>query len=153
MRIIKIIIAVIFVSLTSHFSLSAQTTTSEEYDYVTKGYSMQVEGGLDMKQGYVLQDLGTWAATYADGSRGFHFIGLYRGADKKPCAIMAIYEKKDNGATRYAEYYCIPTMDATDLWARTQTQLNANITKDNANEVMAGMVWGLMKLASQEAAK
>ena len=134
-------------------NLFGQTTTKEEYDYVTKGYKMQIEGGLDMKQGYALKDLGNWSLDFTDGARGFHFIGLYRTNDTKPCAIIAIYEKKDNQATRFAEYYCIPTPDATDLWERTRAQLNENLNKDNANEVLEGMAWALMKLSSAEAEK
>lgn len=152
-RIKILIVTTLFILSAGLTQLHAQTTTQEEYDYVTLGYKMQLEGGLDMKQGYVLKEIGEWAATFSDGTRGFRFIGLYRGTDTKPCAIMAIYGKKDNSATRYAEYYCIPTMEATDLWEKTRTQLNANLTKDNANEVLAGMVWALMKLSSQQMAQ
>jgi hypothetical protein len=132
----------------------SQVTTEEEYNYVIKGYQAQVEGGLDMKTGYILKDIGEWAALYTDGTRGFKFIGLYRAADTKPCAIMAVYQKKDNGKLSYQEYYCIPTSDAPqNLWDRTMQQLNANFGKPNANEILAGMAWSLMKFSAQEVAK
>ncbi len=36
----------------------SQSTTQEEYNYITKGYKIQVESGLDMKKGYILTELG-----------------------------------------------------------------------------------------------
>ena len=33
-------------------------TTMEEYNYMTKGYKIQVESGLDMKKGYFIEDMG-----------------------------------------------------------------------------------------------
>ncbi|WP_421799825.1 hypothetical protein [Haliscomenobacter sp.] len=33
----------------------AQGTTQEEYNYVTKGYKIQQESGLDMKKGYSIK--------------------------------------------------------------------------------------------------
>lgn len=50
-------------------------TTEEEYNYMTKGYQMQLAGGLDMKKGYTAGD----ATTIAEGSYSFKFIPLYRG--------------------------------------------------------------------------
>ena len=132
----------------------SQATTDDEYNYVVKGYQAQVEGGLDMKKGYILKDLGDWSALYTDGTRGFKFIGLYRSTDTKPCAIMAIYQKKDNGKLSYQEYYCIPTTDAPqNLWDRTMSQINANFGKPNADEILGGMTWSLMKFSAQEMAK
>ena len=132
----------------------SQATTDEEYNYVIKGYQAQAEAGLDMKKGYMLKELGEWAALYTDGTRGFKFIGLYRSTDTKPCAIMAVYQKKDNGKVSYQEYYCIPTGDAPQtLWDRTMQQLNANFGKPNANEILAGMTWSLMKFTAQEMGK
>lgn len=152
----KIILATLFLTVffgvTKLYSQTI-TTTEEEYNYVTKGYQVQLESGLDMKKGYTIKDLGDWSLKYSDGTRGLTFKGLYRGADIKPCAIMSIYQKKEDGTATYSEYYCIPTADASTLWDRTLTQLNANFNKSNANQIYAGMIWGLMHLSSQEIAK
>ena len=134
--------------------LYSQATTDEEYNYVIKGYQAQVEAGLDMKKGYMLKELGEWSALYTDGTRGFKFIGLYRATDTKPCAVIAIYQKKENGKLSYQEYYCIPSSDAAqNLWDRTMSQINANFGKPNADEILGGMVWSLMKFSAQEVAK
>ena len=39
-------------------------TTEEEYNYLTKGYKIQVESGLDMKKGYSLIDMGTYQLSF-----------------------------------------------------------------------------------------
>lgn len=38
--------------------IHAIPTTMEEYNYMTKGYKIQIESGLDMKKGYFLKDIG-----------------------------------------------------------------------------------------------
>ena len=52
MKKILLTLATITVSIT----LQAQTTV-EEYNYVSKGYKVQLESGLDMKKGYEMIDL------------------------------------------------------------------------------------------------
>lgn len=38
--------------------IHAVPTTLEEYNYMTKGYKIQVESGLDMKKGYYFNEIG-----------------------------------------------------------------------------------------------
>jgi len=38
--------------------IHAIPTTVEEYNYMTKGYKIQIESGLDMKKGYFFNDIG-----------------------------------------------------------------------------------------------
>ena len=38
--------------------IHAVPTTLEEYNYMTKGYKIQVESGLDMKKGYYINEIG-----------------------------------------------------------------------------------------------
>ena len=152
----KLIIIAFLLALsgsTQLFSQSKTTTTEEEYNYVTKGYKVQIESGLDMKKGYSLKDLGEWNLKYSDVSRGFAFKGLYRDNDTIPCAVMAIYQKKRNNKPAISEYYCIPTLDAALLWERTMSQVNQDYNQSNANEIYVGMVWALMKFASQQTFK
>ena len=47
----------LFAQLDSTLVRSAPTTM-EEYNYMTKGYKIQVESGLDMKKGYYFEDMG-----------------------------------------------------------------------------------------------
>lgn len=149
---VTLLITVLFGSVKT-YSQTPVTTTEEEYNYITKGYQVQIESGLDMKKGYTLKDIGDWSLKYGDGNRGFTFKGLYRGTNTKPCAIMAIYNKKEGEKITYKEYYCIPTLTAEALWNKTLSQLSANFEKSNANQMYSAMVWALMKLAAQEIVK
>lgn len=141
--------------LTLFISVSAfvkAQTTEEEYNYVTKGYKVQMESGLDMKKGYTLKDLGNWSLNFgSDGTREATFKGLYRDNSDKPCAIMLIYTRP---STNYKEYYCIPTIDApSNLWDKTLTQINSHFTEQNAKAVYSTLVWALMKFSTQQTNK
>jgi hypothetical protein len=80
--------------------LNAQTTM-EEYNYVVKGYKVQLESGLDMKKGYELVDVD-------DASAGERKVTLKKlvktSPQRKTVAYMVTY-RKGSGAT---EYICIP---------------------------------------------
>lgn len=127
-------------------------TTEEEYNYVTKGYKVQMESGLDMKKGYSLKDLGNWSLNFgSDGTREAVFKGLYRDNSTKSCAIMLIYKRPSTG---YTEYYCIPTIDAPqNLWDKTLEQINTHFTEQNAKAVYSTLVWALMKFSVQQTNK
>ena len=77
-------------------------TTMEEYNYITKGYKVQVESGLDMKAGYELKDV----ERESSGDRMAQLRVLYRvkGTTKETAAYMIQYEKKGQPT----EYICIP---------------------------------------------
>lgn len=125
-------------------------TTQEEYNYITKGYKLQIEGGLDMKKGYSLIDLGSWGLTHNPEHRECSFKGLVRQGQTKPCAIMMIYKRTDvaNGAIWYI---CVPSIDAEDLWSQTLTFINTNCKENDKLENT--LIWGLMHLASQQTTK
>jgi hypothetical protein len=148
--IITTLVIVILSGNTKLYCQSKITTTEEEYNYVSKGYKVQIESGLDMKKGYTLKDMGEWNLKYSDVTRGFAFKGLYRENDSIPCAVMAIYQKKRSGKPTLSEYFCIPTLEAATLWDRTMSQMNENYNQSNANEIYAGMIWALMKFSSQQ---
>ena len=65
--------SILFTLLISATICNAQmktgVTTEEEYNYMTKGYQMQMSGGLDMKKGYML---GT-TVSIKEGSYSFSF--------------------------------------------------------------------------------
>jgi len=92
-------------------------TTQDEYNFITKGYKIQVESGLDMKKGYSLKDI-TEYSTNSDGTiRKVEFKALIRDGEKKPCAILCKYKRVD---TERTEYLCIPTYDAPiEIWEQT----------------------------------
>ena len=83
-------------------------TTMEEYNYVVKGYKVQVESGLDMKKGYELTQIDKTSA----GERVASLSKLVKvtGTQKKTVAYMLAYNKS-GGAT---DYYCIPQPNSDD---------------------------------------
>jgi len=88
---------------------SISPTTTDEYQFCTVGYRIQLQTKLDMKQGYSLKDL----PEIDHVVRKMEFKALFRKGETKPCAIIMIYS-----LPRVAPvYYCLPTYDADQaLW-------------------------------------
>lgn len=134
-------------------------TTLEEYNYVTKGYQIQKESGLDMKKGYRLIELhqnSTIIKTktdvrllgsdkYANVKRAMSFRGLYRDGENAPCAIMIAYKRLDNG---FVQYLCVPHKDSSDeIW-----QMFFKDISTYGQEGAQTLAWGLAKCAAYFAA-
>ncbi len=81
------------------FITKAQTS-SEEYNYVTKGYKAQVTEGLDMKKGYKLTQV--QQRTFRLGSTTIN--KLIRTANNSIAAYMVIYKPNSGDA----QFFCIP---------------------------------------------
>lgn len=92
-------------------------TTEEEYNYVTKGYRVQIESGLDMKKGYSFQDMGE----VRHGNYTFTVKGLLRET-KNELAAMLIITKSDVSGRFY--YICLP-INNKDLFAKYFADINA----------------------------
>ena len=138
LRILCIVSAVQLVAA----SATAQTT-EEEYNYVTKGYEMQVKGGLDMKQGYRFENLLT--DTVKD--RKSEFKALIRDGEEKPCAIMLIYTRL---ATGDISYVCLPHPDSDEkIWSKTYKAMYKGFYAD----AITSMAIGIMKVAHFYAGK
>lgn len=98
---------IFFLFATVTFSLTAiSQTTTEEYNYVTKGYKTQIDGGLDMKKGYTLEDVDDASA----GGRNATLKRLVKttGGQRKIAAYMIIYQK--DGSPK--EYICVPNANS-----------------------------------------
>lgn len=83
--------------------VSFAQTTIEEYNYLTKGYKVQTESGLDMKKGYELKDI----STKTTSERKVEVKLLQRiksNGTKENAAYLVIYQK--SGTQK--EYICIP---------------------------------------------
>lgn len=105
----KTIIFAALLSMTSILSTVVYgQTTLEEYNYVTKGYKIQLESSLDMKKGYALEVVDEATA----GERTVTLKKLVKtiSTQKKTVAYMLTY-KKGNGIT---EYICIPNPISED---------------------------------------
>jgi hypothetical protein len=116
-------------------------TTMEEYLYVTKGYKVQIESGLDMKQGYKLEDITESTVTSGDSSyRKTSFKGLFRKGERTPCAIMCIYSNVVDNRLESTDYICIPHVDSSkEIWSMTLTKISEHAGED-ANALMLGIM-------------
>ena len=100
MKKIFFITAIIFIFALLTTNSNAQTTV-EEYNYVVKGYKVQMESGLDMKKGYDIVSVDE----ISSGERSVILKGLIKmSPETKIVAYMIIY-KKEGSST---EYICIP---------------------------------------------
>jgi len=123
-------------------------TTQEEYNYITKGYKVQIDSGLDMKKGYSFLDYGSSGLNSGSETRTCEFKGLVRQNQNKPCAIMMIYRRTDipNGQVYYI---CIPSANSSDeLWKQTLNVISTDIAGTRNIAMMQTVIWALMKFGS-----
>jgi hypothetical protein len=90
---------IVFFFLTFFLRSFAQTTL-EEYNYLTKGYKIQLESGLDMKKGYELLYIGDSNTA----ERKTQIFKLIRTSTRKTAAYLITYQL--NGKEK--EYICVP---------------------------------------------
>lgn len=134
-------IAVALLSL----GLSAQATTDEEFNYLTKGYKIQVESGLDMKKGYHIELLDSLNTNSSGVVRIMKFHGLYRSGATKPCAMLCVMTRPD---TKFTGYTCLPSFDAgDDMWNKAIVGM-VELYGDN-QQAMSALLYGHMHLASK----
>lgn len=104
------------IGIGSFLKPSAQTT-EEEYNYVTKGYQIQLQSGLDMKKGYELRDVAfrqsdvitskldsTETQTTDVAKLWVKALWKQNGPSKKVVAYMLITQYNDG----LKQYYCVP---------------------------------------------
>ncbi len=102
----KSLITFLLLSLIIHKSFAQITgtsapTTEEEYNYLTKGYQVQVSEGLDMKKGYQFKDVGTLKQSNYE----FTFKLLVREATNEIGGILVITKSLMWNKTYH---FCIP---------------------------------------------
>ena len=110
----KHLFSIVIAILISTIALSQ--TTLEEYNYLSKGYKIQIESGLDMKKGYNIEDVGDWSIFFDSRkfSRNASFKFLYKEGIDKPVATLMIQKRSD---TDHVVYYCIPHIDSSEeIW-------------------------------------
>jgi hypothetical protein len=76
----------------------ATPTTLEEYNYLTKGYKIQVESGLDMKKGYLIEK----QDAHEIGDYFFTVMKLIREHGHELAGILIISEGKTTGKEFYS---------------------------------------------------
>lgn len=77
--------------------VNAMPTTLEEYNYLVKGYKIQVESGLDMKIGYHFEDIGE----HDIGEYHFKIKNLIRDSLNELAGILIITESSTSGIVYY----------------------------------------------------
>ena len=141
--------ALILFMTTATLKMEAQTpgiapTTDEEYVMGSVGYKMYMQMKVELKGGYKVEDI----RDFEYGERKASFKGMYRPAEKKPCAIIMVYTKL-RGAP---EYYCIPTLDAPELlWDKFRMSLAGET--DNKQEQLQFFGFALAKAMMLYSAK
>lgn len=97
----------------------AKPTTEDEYNYGIAGYRLQLQMKLPMRKGYTLEDI----VTVERGDRKSSFKALLRQGEKKPCAVIIIYDRPRVNP----EYLCLPTSDASaELWEKFFVSLHSD---------------------------
>ena len=144
-----------FVAIIASVFAIGQGTTLEEYNYVTKGYKIQIESGLDDKAGYSWKDIGTWKLTWPSGEKReceFKWLmkdEVYNGKTiSHRCATLMIYKRTDisNGARHYV---CIPEANSSsDLWDKTLAYLNEHDMETSA-PLLQTVCYAMMHYASK----
>jgi hypothetical protein len=101
-KLLMVLIAFNSLLLFGQVSTQSTPTTLEEYNYLTKGYKVQIESGLDMKKGYEIVSIDTVSTKIATAQMNV----LYRIKDnnKEIAAYLVIYARTG----RTTEYICVP---------------------------------------------
>ncbi len=104
----KLLVLITLITCFNTYGQSCKTlgTTQEEYNYITKGYKVQIQSGLDMKKGYDVKLLNSYEI---DGRKVVYYELIKDGKDLR--AIMSIFTGKDGKTS----YFCIPLGDCDKL--------------------------------------
>jgi hypothetical protein len=100
-KVLYLIVPILFTILFTTSKVFGQTTL-EEYNYVTKGYKIQLESGLDMKKGYVFEDIDKQTTKEREASLKV----LYKVKNENKIIVAYLIVYKRYGLP--AEYICIP---------------------------------------------
>jgi hypothetical protein len=79
------------------FLVHLSPTTLDEYNYMTKGYRIQVESGLDMKKGYLWKDIGE----HNIENYNFKIKNLIREHQQELVGVLIITYSITSGRTYY----------------------------------------------------
>ena len=128
-------------------TLSFSQTTMEEYNYISKGYKIQLESGLDMKRGYKIIDIETFKVEHSSWHRAITFKVLVREEPESPAAIIMIVERSDSN---YKAYYCIPLYDSDEtVWKQAYDNYKNILTSDwISSSSYRDYSWGMIKMIS-----
>jgi hypothetical protein len=120
-------------------------TTMDEYNYMTKGYQVQRESGLDMKRGYETKEICNSYTILNYQNRTFKFIKLIRLVDKSCCGIIVEYTMMSDKGIKTIKYFAVPQMNSSDdIWKLVRQ----NIFDFNNKDVGIAYSYALTELLS-----
>lgn len=109
----------ILLSLMFSFDTVNAQTSLEEYNYVTKGYKIQIESGLDMKKGYEFEAIDEKSTDIRSAKLNALHRVLPTGK-KEIAAYLIIYNRTGNPT----EYICVPhPQSSEEIMGKYWTQL------------------------------
>ncbi len=113
-------------------------TTDEEYNYLTKGYAVQVSSGLDMKAGYSITDKGNTPIDLGT-TITVNVKYLYRTTGNVYAGALLTV----NGMKGATKYFCVPAPGSSmTLWNNTLSAMQAAYGNDKAG--YEAIMWSLM---------
>jgi len=122
-------------------------TTATEFAYITKGYQIQMESGLDMKRGYATEDITEFKVEYSSGNyRMVKFLWLIRNESQEKAGIICIfsYYKMEEDKTLH-KYLCFP-VNGSDQNVMDMADKEIQDFKDPVNFVILNRA--MLKLVS-----
>lgn len=145
----EILFTTLLIAVFAGTTFAQKGTTLEEYRYVSKGYEVKLKSGLDMKEGYRLEDLGSRGVTYNGGeyARETEFKALYREGESEPCALMMILKRTD---TDFKEFLCIPHPESSEeIWNKAYKRFEDELeSMSEEGWKVEAYMWGVTKFAS-----
>lgn len=93
------------------------STTQEEYNYLTKGYKIQITSGLDTKKGYEIKPI----VEIQKGNYVFNFLCLIRSKEQKSVGILIVA----NSLVSDNSFYIAIPVNNTDLELYYEMDVNA----------------------------
>ena len=122
-------------------------TTTDEYNYLTKGYATQIAQGMDMKAGYSITDKGTTPidmgyTVNVDTKYLYRTSGnVFAGA----LLIVSGLKGTAKGSTQPSQFICVPAPGSDmSLWNSALT--NINTICGNDKDGYKAIMWALMHL-------
>ena len=106
----------------------SQSTTQDEYNYMTKGWLTMQKQGLGMKAGYATADRGKYILDYSGYNLEVSILCLTRSADNTTAGfIVMVHDTKKNET----QYFGVPAKGTEQaIWNQTISSIRGVYGKD-----------------------
>jgi hypothetical protein len=99
----KILVVAVAMIFATSFSQEKEVTSLEEYNYLTQGYKIALETGVDFKTGYDLKKIDE--DKFGDYSVSYH---LFKNLESNKTKAILLVLKKDKDKADKIIYMCLP---------------------------------------------